>query len=63
MEGLPKDLVDFFNEKLNIVKEQAQMEIDKVTQNVHLLIEKIEKYKSLKPENYGLMDMNLSDIL
>ena len=39
------------------------MEIDKVTQNVHLLIEKIEKYKSLKPENYGLMDMSLNDIL
>ena len=49
MEGLPKELIEFFNEKITIVKEQAQLEIDKVTQNVHQLIQRIEKYKSLKP--------------
>ena len=31
MEGLTPELVDFLNEKINIVKEEAQLEIDKVT--------------------------------
>lgn len=35
MEGLSPELIDFINEKIVIVKEQAQLEIDKVTQNVH----------------------------
>lgn len=63
MEGLSPDLVEFFNEKLNIAKELAQIEIDKVTQNVHQLIERIEKYKSLKPTQFGLMEMGLTNIL
>ena len=62
LENLSPELVTFFNEKLQIVKEEAQMQIDKVTANVSHLIEKIEKYKSLKPENYSLMEMTLEDI-
>lgn len=51
LEGLPTEYADLFNEKLNILKEEAQMEIDKITQNVLNLHEKIDKYKSLKPES------------
>ena len=51
MEGLSPELIDFINEKIMIVKEQAQLEIDKVTQNVHQLVQRIEKYKSLKPQS------------
>lgn len=62
LENLAPELVDFFNEKLQIVKEEAQMQIDKVTSNMSDLFERIEKYKSLKPENYSLMEMSLEDI-
>ena len=62
MEGLPQELRDLFNEKLQIVKEEAQIQIDKVTQNVAQLVDRIEKYRNLRPENYGLMDMTLTDI-
>ena len=62
MEGLSQDLKDLFNEKLQIVKEEAQIQIDKVTQNVAQLVDRIEKYKNLRPENYGLMDMTLTEI-
>lgn len=62
LENLAPELVDFFNEKLQIVKEEAQTQIDKVTSNMSDLFERIEKYKSLKPENYSLMEMSLEDI-
>ena len=38
------------------------MQIDRVTMNVADLASKIQKYKNLKPENYGLMDMSTKDI-
>ena len=62
MEGLDPQLVDLFNEKQQMLKEDAQMQIDNVTNDMHQLSNTIEKYKSLKPENYSLMEMSLSDI-
>ena len=62
MQGLQPELVHFFNEKLQIFKEEAQMQIDKVTNNISELSKRIEQYKSLKPEAYGLMEMTLQEI-
>ena len=42
MQGLQPDLVRFFNEKLQIFKEEAQMQIDKVTNNISELSKRIE---------------------
>ena len=62
LQALPKELTDFFNEKMNAFREEAQIQIDTVTQNVADLESQIEKYKSLKPESYGLMEMTLKEI-
>lgn len=38
------------------------MQIDKVTNNISELSKRIEQYKSLKPECYGLMEMTLEEV-
>ena len=57
MKELDPELAELFNEKVNIMKEEAQMQIDNITKNITQLNSAIDKYKCLKPENYLLMDM------
>ena len=57
MKDLDPELADLFNEKVNIMREEAQMQIDDITKNITSLNSTIDKYKELKPENYELMDM------
>ena len=59
MKDLDPELADLFNEKVNIMREEAQMQIDDITKNITSLNSTIDKYKCLKPENYELMDMSL----
>ena len=62
MEGIEPELAEFFNEKIKLMKDEAQLEVDKITQNVSHLYDKIEKYKALKPKHFGLIDMELAEI-